>query len=70
MSLMGLSLVSHNVSFLLSSVISIVDGTVSFVISLLCPVNCSYLNLLSLLFVSPILLSSLPQENGGWGGRE
>lgn len=58
-----------NLSFLVLSLISIVAVTVNFHISLLFPVNCSYLSLWSLCFVPSILISILLQverEGKAW----
>lgn len=55
---------SANSSLHAPSVIRIVDITANYLISLLFPVNCSYLNLWTLPFVSPAPLSTLPEEEG------
>lgn len=60
----------YMVSIPVHSVISSVAVTVHFLISLLFPVNWSYLNLRSLPVVPPVLLSSLLQRWGRGGGRE
>lgn len=60
---------SANSSLHPPSVITIVDITANFLISVLFPVNCSYLNLWTLTFVSPTPLS-IPPEGEGWYERK
>lgn len=54
-------------SFLYTFLINIVAATVCFLISLMFPVNCSYLELWCLPFVHPVLLCG---HLGWWGAQE